>query len=356
MKTSRREFLTLSGAGFGAMATGYPTGAIAQSPETDVLCYGGSGGGAFGPFYPTSVGLAQGRDSDNAVRVNLIRINKTEYGSRNVDDGQLQERGELNFSEDEYITAGTIRWGHRHPVFGKDRPVLVDLLDLRTNKGQRTRTTGWSEYSREQKFSNVRVCTIAGRVGARVDRICFEVIRNYEPSQLIAENEPAVFEYHAPGSTLTEAESVEERRLTAWERVVTRQRTRTLSASVGVELMAGLVGLQSDLAGSLTTQNTTVTTVSNVLERTVSTLTQTVRETEGDHGFVVGRVNVYLDQEGNYYAVPSTGGTFGRYQPETLPLLHRALNFAPGLELTPVGMRSIPEPLYGGDIERLIVV
>ena len=119
--------------------------------------------------------------------------------------------------------------------------------------------------------------------------------------------------------------------------------------------MGRLVGLKSDLSGSLTSQNTTVNSVSEVLERTVSTLTQVTRETESFHGFVVGRVNVYLDQEGNYYAVPSTEGTFGRYDTASLPLLHRFLNFAPGFELTPVGMISVGDPLYGGAIERLLV-
>lgn len=353
MTASRREFLTLSGAALGALATGYPTAAIAQAPVNEVMCIGGTGGRKFGPIYPTSVGLAQGRDSDNAVRVNYIEINGVEYGSRNVDEGRLEERNTLRLGPDEYITAGIIRWDHRHPIYGKNRPTLIDRLDLRTNLGNRTWTPGWSEFSKEVSFDSARVCTISGRVGSRLDQVCFELIRNYQPSQLVEENEPAVFEVHAPGTTYFEAETVVEKRISTWERVVSRQRTRSFSASVGVELLAGLVNANTGV--SVTNQVTTVETVADTLEQTRTNVRTIERKAEEFYGIVTGRVNVYLDQEGNYYATPTTNGRFDRYDSATLPLVNRYLNFANDIDLAPIGIRTVGDPLYDGDLERILI-
>lgn len=324
----------------GALAAGAtlaaPNLAPAQNnaPVREGVRYGGNGGAPFPRRLVNSIGITESKGGGGGgVRLASIYLNDRRFGYAS---GTL--RGELYFDDGEYINSFVLRSSRG----------LVDRFWLTTNLGRRIRAGGWNKDAREIRRTGVRVCTIGGRSGGRIDRLDIEYVTNYRPSRRIAANQAAVLEVIPPNSSFERTVRTQDKRLETFRRLFTRTNSFSGKANIGVELLSAL-----KLGGEAATQVTSTDTseMARQIERVLETSFRHVFATEDHYAFVVVPVDVHQDPDGVTFVVPTAVEATLIYQPSEYERLLGYINlYRPVADV--VDMRSAPDQTIGG-LERL---
>lgn len=335
MANMQRRSLVLSTLAAGA-ALSVPGLAQAQSkpPLREGVRFGGDGGKAFPRRFVNSIGITESKGGGGGgVRLASIYLNDRRFGYA---EGKL--RGELYFDDGEYINSFVLR----------SSKGLVDRFWLTTNTGRRVRAGGWNEDAREIRRTGVRVCSIGGRSGGRIDRLDIEYVANYEPSRRIAANQTAILEIIPPNSSFERTIRTQDKRLETFRRLFTRTTSYSGKANIGVELLDAL-----KLGGEAATQVTSTDTseMARQIETVLETSFRHVFATEDHYAFVVVPVDVHQDPDDVAFVVPTAVEATVVYQPSEYERLLGYINlFRPVADV--VGMRSVPDQAIGG-LERL---
>ena len=216
------------------------------------VTFGGSGGGEFAAQVVKSFGVYSGQEVDRII------LNGTRYGGEGGG-----HRGEITLGSDEYFNYLKIRSGQR-----------IDNIYLKTNKGRAYGPHGGNGGG-EQVHKNIRIFQIRGRSGARVDRLEFEIVTDYEPSSAHrVGRDLLISEVLEPGSQYEYYESSRLRKLEACRTML--EVSMTVGASAEVELLGSMYA-----------------------ELSVTTQQELVQETESEKSFAKTKTyNISGDQIG----------------------------------------------------------
>ncbi|WP_333834729.1 hypothetical protein [Rubrimonas sp.] len=331
---TRRSF-TVGALSSGVIAGG-PVPLLAQTGAAarEVVRFGGGGGAAFPRRFVTSLGITESKGGGGSgVRLASLYLNDRRFGYAS---GNL--RGELFFENGEYIDSFVLRSSRG----------LIDRFWLTTNKGRRIRAGGWNNDATEVRRSGVRVSTIGGRSGGRIDRLEIEYVANYVPSRRIAVGETAVLEFIPPNSSFERTERTVDKRLETFRRLFTRTEIKSRKANIGVELLEVL-----SLGGEFSTQVTSTDTLemTRQIERVLETSRKHVFATGENYAFVIAPVDVHRDADGVTFVVPTSIEATVVYTPGEYDRLLGYINlYGPVADV--IGQRSEADPAIGG-LERL---
>lgn len=305
--------------------------------------FGGSGGGEFPRQVLARLAMTHGRVG-SPVRVRRLWLNDNVYGTGG------SWRGEIRLSGSRYINRLIIR---------HDR--YVDRVWAYTNDGQRVLAGGWNEGVEETRLDNIRVVSIGGRHGAWIDQLDITWIEDYAPAQVVASNEPMIFRYFAPGTTLERTEVASFSTLEAIEEVTSQTRAKSVGVDVGVELAFEAITAAFGTEAEQSVTSSQVLTIRSQTERFLSLTDKVTREMGDQHGFLVGTGRLMRDSTGNIFPVPEET-LYATYDDSITDLqgLSGYINFkgrtlADALPADDQGRRwrSVPDPDIG-NWERLL--
>lgn len=241
--------------------------------------FGGNGGGAFAPVLVSSFAVSSGDELDAVI------INDKQYGG----NGGTRHNA-IHLASDEYFNYLDIRSGDR-----------VDKICLRTNKGQAYGPYGGMGGG-FQVFENIRIVTIGGQCGARVDRLDVTMIRDYEPSRSYLSGNSDFIVTANYGQSKTKFYT-SERASTAITYRDLCSRTVAMNISVEAEFFAKV---STSLTGTFTTQSE-VEQVAAKEKETSSSEEYTVLS--GQVGLIVSPVDVFM-HSGKAWFAPTAPASF----------------------------------------------
>ncbi len=241
--------------------------------------FGGNGGGAFNPVVVNRFAVNSGDELDAVI------INDNQYGG----NGGMRH-DTFYLQSDEYFNYMDIRSGDR-----------VDKICLRTNKGRAYGPYGGMGGG-FQVFENIRIFTIGGRSGARVDRLDVTMIRDYQPSS-IYQSGPSDFVVTKVFGVGTHKFYEAERARTAITYRDLCSTTVAMNVSVEAEFFAKV---STSLNASVTTQSETEKVAES--EKQAST-TSTYTINSGEVGLVISPADVF-SSSGKAWFAPTGPATF----------------------------------------------
>lgn len=240
--------------------------------------FGGNGGNEFSMQCPTSIGLCTGSEVDQ------LRINEVVHGGNGGGD-----RGSIILRSDEYISSMIIRSGKR-----------IDYLEFKTNKGNSIK--GGGTGGSEQTFNNIRVLSIGGRSGKRVDKLNIMYIENYSPSSVVAKDVGFIISYTAPFCTFTQYEDSTYQTMDSYEKTTHSMLKQDYSASIEGEYFAK-VSASTDI----TIENSKSETVKSELSTQLSKgSSKTVEIKEGYVGVTLVNGTLMKGSDGAFWMHPTS--------------------------------------------------
>ncbi|MCX4029274.1 hypothetical protein H0A36_07305 [Endozoicomonas sp. SM1973] len=170
--------------------------------------FGGNGGSEFTKQAVRELGLRTGS------RVDQIRINGVAHGGNGGSD-----QGSITLGFDEYINKLRIRSGAE-----------VDYVQFFTNLDRQI--GGGGDGGGPSELENIRVLSIGGRSGSRVDKLNIELVENYVPSTVEAKNIGFILSYTSPFQELYEYQDSYQKTVDSYEKVTESMLSQTYSASI----------------------------------------------------------------------------------------------------------------------------
>ncbi len=221
------------------------------------LDFGGKGGShEFGPIL-AGPGLKLGLHAGN--RIDQIVLNDKQYGG---DGGHSQ--GAITLTGDEYISALTVHAGDE-----------IDHLSFQTSEGHTIAGgDGGGGHTRVQ-LENIRLLSISGRHGDRVDNLSLTYVEGYSKSNCVGTGK-FLLGIIPQGHTYSTSTSSTVRRLRLYKEVTQHMIGQKYSASVQGEYY-----VQASASTELTVSDSTLKELQSEIETTISNTTEESQQIDG---------------------------------------------------------------------------
>lgn len=244
--------------------------------------YGGNGGGEFGPRSPDKVGIRTG------AMVDAIIINGERFGGMGGGNPTIVDLG-----PDDY-------WSEFHVRSGS----MIDYLKLVSKKGRVIEGGGGG--GNLDSHTNLRIITIAGRCGALVDSLSFDVVCDYQPSTREVRNVDVIMDVRTGGQVIKQYQDESAKTMHAYKLVTQHQTSLEMNASAEAEY-----GGKFSSSTSYKVSDSRTESIASQADQSLAKGTSTEQTIpQNCAAFLIGKADIMKDSDGNYWMAPTAGANW----------------------------------------------